>query len=358
MNDDNLFEGWDENPADLDFFGETEKEEPKKDSEKKDSEKKESKEKSEEKIIENNLFKEEKEEEVEKKEPIIEEKDYSVSTLEYLKEKGLVDFELEKDAELNSELAEEILEDSLDKRIEERVNELFEDLPNEVKELNKFVIDGGNINDFLNAYSKNKDVNTDLTKEENQELMVKNHLKKEGYDDDYIKSQIEFLKDSNNLEKIANTYLNKYKKEKEKEKETILKEQKNKSILEKENRRKLKNKVVDYIKDKENINGLTLSKSDKRVLPSYMTDKKIKLKNGETISEMQKDLYMALQDEKKSIIISKLLKNDFNFKEIEINAETKVTKQIKDDIRRNKETTPSKSTNTSYQKTKRLSDYF
>ena len=391
MNDKNEnlenFGGWDENVPEIDFFGEssepikTEATEVVADVEKDTVEDKAVENKTETKEPEIDFFgageettkveitdtDDENVEEVKAEDKVDDEPetkiDNSVSTVSFLKEKGLIEFELEEGTELTPELAEEILEDSFDEKIEDRVEELFGKLPQIVKDLNKYAINGGDINQFFNSIAKQKEsgitADIDLTQESNQELVIKNQLKSEGYDDEYISSQLEFLKDSNKLDKIAQTHFDKWKTENEKEQTRLLEQQKERVRLEKENRRKLKSKVTSFINETEDLSGIQLSKDDKKILPSYMTDRNVKLQNGSTITPMQRDLYAALQDDSKAVLIAKLLKSDFNFKDIAVNAETKVTKKVKENIRRNKTNTPSKSaTGSSQKQNKRLADYF
>lgn len=287
----------------------------------------------------------------------------SVSTVNYLKEKGLIDFELEEGAELTPEIAEEILEDSLDEKVDNKLKSLFSELPDVVKELNKFAMTGGDVNDFLSKVSPSTSLgitaDLDLSIEANKELVIKNQLKTEGYDDDYINTQLEFLKDSKKLDSVAEKHFDKWKKSDEEKKNKIFEAQQLKIKTEKENRKKFKAEIKDLIEEADDFNGLKLSKKDKNELPSYMSDKNIKLDNGGSITQMERDLWTALRDKNKSVLIAKLLQNDFDFKDIQKSAETKVAKKVKDNIRRGK-STPAKSAKGSSQKNKNesLADFF
>lgn len=369
------FGGWEENTPEIDFFGDTtvEEEEPKKEGIKAEkassTEEEETKVEETEEIQDIDFFgtkdveegtKEVSEESTEEIEDL---GTSSVTTLNFLKEKGLVDFELEEGVELTDSQAEELLEDSFDKKVEGRIEELFGELPQIVKDFNKFAINGGDVSQFLNSVSKKNtsgitsDIN--LEEEANQELIVTNHLRNEGYDDDYITGQLEYLKDSNQLGKISRTHFGKWKSKYDKEQENLVLEQKQKVKAEKETRRQLKNKVTTLLKDTQDLSGVKISKSDRKTLPSYMTDRNVKLDNGATITPMQRDLYAALQDDNKAVLIAKLLSNNFNFKDIEVKAETKVATKVKENIRRNKTNTPLKSaTGSSQTQSKRLADYF
>lgn len=288
----------------------------------------------------------------------------SIGALNLLKEKGLVDYELEEGEELTEEKAAAFIEDNYEASVEDRVGELFDELPQVVKDMNKYVLDGGDIRNFLGSLVKgSNDIPTDLdiSSEANQELIMRNALKSEDYDDDYIETHIEFLKDSKKLEKFAKAKLEKIEKAKEEERKALVKQQEAIKQSQKETLRKLKTSVASSLKDMEDIEGIPLTKADKKELPSYMVDRNVKLENGGSVTSMQMDLMEALKDEKKAMIVAKLLRSGFDLSSIQAKAATEVTKKVKDNIRRNKKETKNvRSTGggaTSASR-KSLSDYF
>jgi len=383
---------WDKNTPEIDFFGETKTEEsvvetvikddleiPLKKDEKTGIEKPKKEEKPEENInffentekVEKTKTEEEEEETEEEEEEETDptkkkEKTSKVKpseTLEYLKEKGLIEFELEEGQELTDELAEEILEDDFDARLDTRIEEIVADMPEVAGNFFKFIKEGGNVQQYLinlaqQSVSSRIVANLDLKKAVNQELVIREQLALEGNDKDSIDAQIEFLKDSNKMEKFAEGKYKIWQKKDQENKEALLIKQKNANLLEKENTRKLKDKVTELVKDKEKIGSLKLSKNEKKDLPSYMTDKNVKLENGAHITTMQKDLYEALQDDNKAIMIAKLLKSNFNFSDVENAIEDKIAKKTKEELIRHKNT-PSKSGRSgSPKKRGSLADFF
>jgi|VirMetMinimDraft_7_1064189.scaffolds.fasta_scaffold02511_8 hypothetical protein len=381
---DTSFIGWEQQTEEVDFFGTTtevstlipEDEVPAK----LDAEEKEPSEKPKSETPEEDSFfgveeepekpfshaEEEEEEEREEEIPDEEEEEGSsghIGALNLLKEKGLLDYELEEGEELTEEKAAAFIEDNYEASIEERVGELFQELPQVVKDLNKFVLDGGDIRSFLGSFVKDSGVSSDMdiSQEANQELVMRNALKEEEYDDDYIETHIEFLKDTKKLEKFAKAKLEKKKKEEDKAREAMVKQQEAAKQAQKETLRKLKSSVTSNLKEINDVEGIPLTKADKKDLPSYMVDRNVKLDNGGSITAMQMDLMEALKDEKKALFIAKLLKTDFDLSTIQAKAQTEVTKKVKDGIRRNKKDTKNvRSTGsgaTSAGK-KSLSDYF
>jgi hypothetical protein len=292
----------------------------------------------------------------------------NVATVNLLKEKGLIDFELEEDEELTEEKAEELIEDKFDEAIEKRVEELFENVPDIVKQINKYAINGGDLNQFFGALAKNNTSqisdNLDLAEESNQELVVREMLKAEDNDDEYIDTQLEFLKESGKLKMFAEKKFNKWKTNKAKEQEQLVKQQEENSRKQKEALRKAKQEVSSFLSDNEGIGGLQFTKDDKKSLPSYMNDKSVKLQNGATISQLQKELFYDLPQNKEAFMqLAVLMKNrnedgTFNFESIIKNTETNVVKKVKENVRRSKQNIPTKSKNKKQYSKRSLADFF
>ena len=291
----------------------------------------------------------------------------SIGTANFLKEKGLIEFELEEDEELTEEKASEIIEDKFEEAIELRMKELFEELPSEVKALNNYIIKGGSFNQYLATVMQSQNVgisaDIDLTEESNQELVIRQMLKSEEYDQDYIDTQIEFLKDSGKLEAFSKAQFTKWKKDNEAVQTQLAKSQADAALKEKERIRKEKKQDSAFLTENDAIGFLTFSKEDKKQLPSYMNDKTVKLQNGATITQFQKELFYDLTESKEAMIqLAVLMRNrnedgTFNFESVAKNTKTKVTKEVKENVRRSK-STPNKSGNNSPAKPRSLASYF
>jgi hypothetical protein len=287
----------------------------------------------------------------------------STSVLQSLKEKGLVDYELEEGQELTDELADEILEDSFDNKLDQRIAELVEDMPEDAANFFKFIKEGGNTQQYLyklaqQAVSSRIVEGMDLENEANQELIVREQLAAEGDDQETINAQIEFLKESNKLASVSKSKYKKWETKNKAEKQALVEKQKQAALAAKENQRKLKTQVSTFLKDKDSVGKLKFTKSEKKELPSYMTDKNVQLENGSSITTMQKDLYEAMRDETKAVMLAKLLKSDFNFDMIEEEVEDKIAKKTKEQLRRT-DKKPSKSgKSSSPSKRGSLADFF
>lgn len=290
------------------------------------------------------------------------------TTLNFLKDKGFIDFELEENQELTENVAEEIFEDKFEEALDERLERLFENLPETVKGLVTYAAKGGDINQYMRALSSM--VNTgitediDLDNEKNQELVVREMLKEEGNDEEEIEAQIEYYRDSGKLETISKKKFEKWKTNRKEYLQNISKQQEQAREKAKEEIRIAKREIENILSESKNIGDITVSYKDKKELPKYINAPAFKLNNGTVITEMQKDLYMdVMRNPQAKIQLSTLLRNrnadgTFNFDFLKKETKNKVTKEIKEDIRRQKSNIPSITRGTGNKTKKSILDYF
>lgn len=286
----------------------------------------------------------------------------SLALLNSMKERGLIDFELEDGEELDEEMAEELLEESYDSTIDSRIQEIFNDLPPVVKSLNNYVKNGGDINDFLATLAKQQSTgiseDMDLNEESNQEAVVRQMLKADGEDDDTIESQIEYYKDSGKLKKFAEKKFEKWNASREEELKELEKQTQQKKIQEKEKVKAAKAEVAERLKDLQEINGLKLSPKDKKEMPSYMYEGTVKLPNGNVVSQWQHDILVGMQDKTTALTLAKLARNKFDLSKLETGSTTKVTQRVKGALNRKTDNTPARSgTGNAGKKPRTLADY-
>lgn len=256
----------------------------------------------------------------------------SKSTLEFLKEKGLVDFELEEGQALTEELAENILEDSWDNSIDAGIDEVLKDLPPALKNMIKFVTDGG---DFATIFTKmagaastglSKD--TDMTKEENQVLALTADLREQGYDDEYIETHIQVLKDSGKLETISTKAFDKITTKQAAEEAAELARVSTAKETAKKKQREFKAELTTHLGAIKEVNGLALNAKDQKELPSYISDINVELADGRVTTGLQKDLFSIFGDKDKLVLLAKLVKSEFDFSSIAAKSVTKHVKEV------------------------------
>ena len=259
-------------------------------------------------------------------------------TLEFLKEKGLVDYELEEGKELTEEEAEHLIEDSWEKALESEVEATIKDLPQDIKDLIKFASKGGNVGELLGKMIQHAtsgiSKDSDISNEDVQVLAVTMDLKNQGYDQEYIDSQIEFLKDSGKLGNISEKAYNKIIAQQEAETAGQVQRQKENADLRKKQAREYKSNITTHINALEETNGLPLSKQDKISLPTYISEPNVELQDGRFVSEMQADLFKVMADKDKIVLLAKLLKTDFDFSAIERKKQTQAARGVREAVER------------------------
>ena len=288
----------------------------------------------------------------------------TIAAAQLLMDKGIVDYELEEGEELDEDTALELLEEGFESGVENRISELLGGLPNELQALNKYVLNGGDMNDFLSKMntmgaSTGITATLDISNEKNQELVVRQMYEDEGMDDDFIDTQLESLKDTGKLGAFARKRFEKWKEQDNKVSQQAAQQQELQAKAQREKARQYYSSLKTAVTGE--FEGIKLSAKDKVEIPGFMTDRNIKLSNGAVVTPFNQNLMEVLQNETASIQLAKLLRDrkkdgTFDFSQLEKVATTKVTREVKDNIRRNKET-PRKSTEVQTQ-SRSLADYF
>lgn len=241
-------------------------------------------------------------------------------TIEFLKEKGLLKYELEEGTVMTEDLAQEILEDNWEDSIQDGVAEVIKDLPEAVKDLVRFASKGGNVTELLSQISRHAstglDKDSDMTEERNQIMAVTLDLQGQEYDAEDIETQIQYLKDSGKLESFSTKAHTKLIAKQEKERKAGLIQIEESKARNKKVQKEYKDELTTYLGSVDNFKGLVLNKKDKETLPSYIADVKVPLQNGTTVSKFQADLFSILGDKSKLIGLAKLVNSDFDFSSI------------------------------------------
>lgn len=360
------FEGF-ENVADIDFFGEKPVEENSAEQVMKELEKEDALETGKNNIPVTDIKEKEKEEEAEKPEinffdeaeieEEVETEDKSkpstkskkedtvqVSSkalLSKLKEKGIVDFELEEGEELTDELADELVEDGFDNAVEKSIGEKMKDLPDSVKNIVKYAINGGNVDELFAKMRTEPTIkltkDLDLDSEDNQKMIIRMEKQAENEDSETTDAYIEFLKESGKLKSVSEKTFEKLIAKKDKLSQAEAARIQKAKEDSKKNERLFKKEMNDFISENDELKGVPITRKNKTSLASYMTEK-VKLEDGRTTTKMHQALYNALQDKEKSVILAKILESDFDFSDIAKAEKTKYSKEVKGDLTRSKKT--------------------
>lgn len=286
----------------------------------------------------------------------------SLAVLSFLKGENaleITDEELKDIEGLDEEDRKEVLKDYFQQAVEDRFAESIQDLPETVKNIVKYVAKGGDLSTFLSTMmnsSSGLSENLDIAEESNQELVVRNGLQEEGYDSDYIDSQIDYLKDSGKLQITAEKRFEKWTKAREEAQKKEVARVEAQKKQQREAQITFKRELTEQVKSNEEIKGFKLSKKDVSEIPDYISSQSVKLEDGRAISPFYRDLNKAMQDKDKLVLLAKLLRDDFDFTPLQKNIDTKRTKELKNNLQRQKDTQSIKSSAGSSQTPKRLID--
>lgn len=356
-----IFDGWDNGISETDFFSESkEATEPVEEAKPAAKEEKEE-------VVEEPVVKEEVVEEEAAKEPeeaqgdvVIPSKGTALEVLRYLKGKGMADFKDRED--LTEDDAEEILERSMEDGIDNRIEEMFSGLPAILKNLTRYALDGGDVREFIHEVIAKQpshlSPDLDLTNPMNQEMVIRTQLASEGYDDEYIDSQIEFLNTNGKLENAAQNHFNKWKKAQEDQQQLMMKQQREAAKSEQEGRRRLKARMADFVNSLDDIQGVKITTQDRREIPSYMSDRNITLEDGTIVTALQRDLRTVLQDDEKAVLLAKILKGGFDLNALQRVVKSHVVNEERQSVRRVSSKPPQSAGTAEGQRKKALWDYF
>ena len=142
----------------------------------------------------------------------------------------------------------------------------------EVGKIDEFVKNGGKIEDYYKAITTGSiDVDTiDITKESSQRLVIEEHLRTLGYEEDRVQKVVDRYEDRGVLEEEAEDALELLKKYKEKNKEKLLENQKNNAAAFEKEQQKFISNVEETIKDLTDVAGYKLSAREKQELSDYI----------------------------------------------------------------------------------------
>lgn len=193
----------------------------------------------------------------------------------------------------------------------------------DIKELNEFVENGGQLKDYFDVQGSLDLNNLDLTVESNQKAVVKEALKERGLSDSQAERKIQRYEDTGILEDEAVDSKEILEKIQSKKADTLLKEQK---VLKEQadvQQQKFYDDVSLYIDKLDSLKGINMSKADresvKKALFSVGPDGKTayqKMYNEDPIKNLVESVFFTV-------------KKDAVVKGLQRQAESKATKNLK-----------------------------
>lgn len=196
----------------------------------------------------------------------------------------------------------------------------------DVAKLNDFVLNGGDITKFIEATSGVTELSKlDMSKEDNQKLVVKELLKNKGYSDTRIDKAIERYEDAGTLEEEAIDAKDILAEYREKDKERLLEETKKTSLQAKEQQRQYITDVESTINNMEAIRGVPVTKAEKAKLMDY-----IFRPTSEGITQYQKDYIKSHANLVESAYFT--MKGDSLVQKVKTQANSEAARRLKEKL--------------------------
>lgn len=140
----------------------------------------------------------------------------------------------------------------------------------EIEQLDNFVKQGGNLQDYLKIDAEVDLDSIDLEDEGSQKIIVKALLKEKGFSQKQIDKKISKYEDAGLLEDEAQDALEDLKEIRQQKKEQLLADQEKAFKQYKKQQQEFYDNVVAEIKDLKNIRGISIPEKDKRELIDYI----------------------------------------------------------------------------------------
>lgn len=230
-----------------------------------------------------------------------------------------------------------------DNEIEARVAESFEafaeKLPDEGKQLMKYLTNGGTIAKFLEI--KRKDINLKDFKEDDvkqHESIIRFYLDEDGKDEEEIEQQLQWLKDSGKTKTTAEKYFKSIKKKQEVAIGELEKEQERINKAKEKGVKVFNDTVAKIITSSDKVGAFPISIKEKKELQEYITKPSVKVGKDSYVPQFHVALDSILnpkneEDIKKLVILGKLLRNNFDISDLVIAKSTKDVSETRNRLR-------------------------
>jgi len=191
---------------------------------------------------------------------------------------------------------------TIEKKVQEEIDYFQNTLPEDGKALLKHMMDGGQVNTFLETFSTPDISAMDITGENgtNQKYVLKEFMKLRGDSQEDIEEAMEMYEDNGVLERQAVKAKGRLEKYYDQQKQQLdLKRNQEKEAKETQRKEVIEN-ISSTIKNSEAVKGFPITAKNKKHLVTYMTDPNIKVTNedGTTqfVTQFQADEMNASQD--------------------------------------------------------------
>jgi hypothetical protein len=231
----------------------------------------------------------------------------------FLKEQGL--FVLPEDYKYDGteEGFQKAVEDSKSEMFNLVANELYDKLPDELRDVVKYVLDGGDdINGFIN-YNNDPFKDVDIYDEDVRKDILKTYWKDKGLTDDKAEKQVTKSFDLGTDEEDASEALEELKQSFAINKQKLEAEAKLQKEQDKKAEQEALAKLYKTLNESKEIYGVEITDADKKSFKEF-TQTRYKTKDNKVVTKFDAKLEEHLTDPEKFILLTKFLQNGYNVK--------------------------------------------
>lgn len=154
-----------------------------------------------------------------------------------------------------------------------------------IAQLDQYVKNGGNFEDFYNNQSQSVSYdNMDMEDESNQKAVVRDYMKLQGFNDEQINRKIERYEDADMLAEEAEDAVAQLKQIKAAQLQRAMQEQEQARLAQEEQARQFMTDLNSSIASLNNIRGIAVPKEDRKALLDYITKT-----DADGLTQYQKD---------------------------------------------------------------------
>jgi len=260
-----------------------------------------------------------------------------------LKEKGIFqNVEIKEGEEIDEDKFFELQDSEIESRVEETFEAFFEELDDDGKAFLKHKKAGGSTQDFMQVYQNTISIDgVNLEEDKDQDLVLAHYMRTvDTMDEDEITDRIEWLKENGKKKAFAEKYFNKLK-DIDTERKTALAERASQMSKQREESAKKFNEDLDKeLNSTESVGSFSFGKVDKKGLMNFITKPTVKVGKNKYITEFQAELGEIFKGEgenkKKLLLLAKLVKSQFDVKDLIEETKTKVVKDAKSKLQQSR----------------------
>lgn len=274
-----------------------------------------------------------------------------------LKELGVfssVDFG--EDEEVTSDVFFEKFEEEVSNRAENIIQGLMSNLDDDAATFLKFKSQGGSTEEFFRLYGQVSELPvSNVDSAENQEAFLRYYYAtEEELDSDDIDDRITAFTESGKLERYAKKYFSKVEQQYANERDSLLKQQEDFKKQQVENQKQFRINLKNIISTEKELGDLTLDPKKDIHLVDFITKPIYDKETKSNITGFQKKMAEVFNDEKKLLLLAKLVASDFDLSSVKKKGETTANIKTLNTLRTKREM----HANSRKNENKSLADYF